>query len=120
MKKLLIVVSLALLSVQGAWAADKMLADRHVERGLKCESCHTTMPPKAVNTDGCLKCHVSYEKLAARTDKNDINPHDSHLENLDCGACHHGHKKLVLACDECHEFTNIKVPYLIDFSFSPW
>ena len=100
MKKLLIVVSLALLSVQGAWAADKMLADRHVERGLKCESCHTTMPPKA----------VSYEKLAARTDKNDINPHDSHLENLDCGACHHGHKKLVLACDECHEFTNIKVP----------
>lgn len=82
MKKLLIVVSLALLSVQGAWAADKMLADRHVERGLKCESCHTTMPPKAVNTDGCLKCHVSYEKLAARTDKNDINPHDSHLEIL--------------------------------------
>lgn len=59
---------------------------------------------------GCLKCHVSYEKLAARTDKNDINPHDSHLENLDCGACHHGHKKPVLACDECHEFTNIKVP----------
>ena len=40
----------------------------------------------------------------------DINPHDSHLENLDCGACHHGHKKPVLACDECHEFTNIKVP----------
>lgn len=69
MKKLLLVVSLALVSVQGAWAADKMLADRHVERGLKCESCHTTMPPKAVNTDGCLKCHVSYEKLAARTDK---------------------------------------------------
>ncbi len=101
MKKLLLAVSLALLSVEGAWAADKMLADRHVERGLK---------PKAVNTDGCLKCHVSYEKLAARTDKNDINPHDSHLENLDCGACHHGHKKPVLACDECHEFTNIKVP----------
>ena len=50
MKKLLLVVSLALVSVQGAWAADKMLADRHVERGLKCESCHTTMPPKAVNT----------------------------------------------------------------------
>ena len=48
MKKLLLVVSLALVSVQGAWAADKMLADRHVERGLKCESCHTTMPPKAV------------------------------------------------------------------------
>ena len=35
MKKLLLVVSLALVSVQGAWAADKMLADRHVERGLK-------------------------------------------------------------------------------------
>ena len=30
MKKLLLAVSLALLSVQGSWAADKMLADRHV------------------------------------------------------------------------------------------
>ena len=100
MKKLLLVVSLALVSVQGAWAADKMLADRHVERGLKCESCHTTMPPKAVNTDGCLKCHVSYEKLAARTDKNDINPHDSHRCLLYTSD----------ACDECHEFTHIKVP----------
>ena len=50
MKKLLLVVSLALVSVQGAWAADKMLADRHVERGLKCESCHTTMPPALATT----------------------------------------------------------------------
>ena len=50
MKKLLLVVSLALVSVQGAWAADKMLADRHVERGLKCESCHTTMQQGRIKT----------------------------------------------------------------------
>lgn len=110
MKKPLFILVLSLVFAQGAVAADKLLADRHVERGAKCEACHTTMPPKAVGTDQCLTCHVSYEKLAARTDKDDINPHASHLENLDCGACHRGHKKPVLACDECHEFTQLKVP----------
>ena len=48
MKKLLIVVSLALLSVQGAWAADKMLADRHVERGLKKNYHPILLRPAAV------------------------------------------------------------------------
>lgn len=110
MEKLFLLTALLVGITQTAFAADKLLADRHMERGLKCDSCHTSMPPKAVNTNQCLTCHVSYEKLAARTDKKDINPHDSHLENLDCGACHRGHKKPVLACDECHEFRDIKVP----------
>ena len=40
-------------------------------------------------------------KVAAKTDKNDINPHDSHVE---------GHKKPQLLCDQCREFTKIRVP----------
>lgn len=91
-------------------AADHFLADRHVERGLKCDSCHTTQPPKAVPTSQCQSCHGGYDKLAKRTEKLDINPHDSHLENPQCGDCHRGHKKPTLVCDQCHSFDNIKVP----------
>ena len=105
-----VVLATVLMALGSAQAADKFLADRHMEKVQKCEACHTTMPPKAVSTEQCLKCHVSYEALAKKTDKGDINPHDSHLENADCSICHRGHKKPVLACDECHEFTNIKVP----------
>lgn len=91
-------------------AADQNLADRHMARVQKCEACHTTMPPKSVPTEQCQSCHGSYEKLAARTDKKDINPHDSHIENPACTNCHRGHKKPVLMCDECHEFRDMKVP----------
>lgn len=92
------------------FAATNFLADRHVSRSLTCESCHAVMPPKAVPTDQCLKCHVSYEALAKRTDKKDINPHDTHIEKPACSDCHQGHKKPVLVCDQCHEFAKIKVP----------
>ena len=110
MLKTVVSILVLALSATTSFAADKMLADRHMERGGKCEACHTTMPPKAVATQQCLVCHGSYEKVAARTEKNDINPHDSHIENPDCTSCHRGHKKPVLLCDECHEFRELKVP----------
>jgi len=93
-----------------AGAAEGFLSDRHVGRGVTCESCHTTMPPKAVNGDTCLKCHGPYSALAKKTDDKDINPHDTHLGEADCSLCHKGHKKPVLACDECHEFRDMRVP----------
>ena len=86
------------------------LAQRHVERGVKCEMCHATQPPKTVKQDQCLKCHSSYEALAKRTDKKDINPHDSHIESPECTQCHSGHGKPRLLCDECHEFSDMRVP----------
>lgn len=103
-------VALLTLSLT-AGAADKLLADRHAERGVKCESCHVSMPPAAiVKNEACLKCHVSYEKIAERTDEGDINPHASHVEDASCAECHSGHKKPRLLCDQCHEFTDIRVP----------
>lgn len=110
MKKTALVALLCPPLFSAAGAADKLLADRHMDRVGKCEACHQTMPPKAVGSKQCLACHGSYDQLAARTDGKDINPHASHLEDPDCGACHRGHKKPVLACDECHEFKGIKVP----------
>ena len=66
--KNLIVMTLAMLIAGSAAAAgttDHFLADRHVERGVKCESCHvngdTTKPVRKAQ---CLVCHKSYEALA--------------------------------------------------------
>lgn len=64
-------------------AADQhFLADRHVAKGVKCESCHNPGAPssKNVTPQNCLKCHGgSYEKLAEQTAGGDINYHNTHL-----------------------------------------
>mgnify|MGYP004460674493 FL=1 len=102
---------LSALAVCSLAADAAALADRHVARGLKCDMCHVSQPMKTVKQDQCLKCHGgSYEALAKRTDDKDINPHDSHIETPECTQCHSGHGKPRLLCDECHEFTGMKVP----------
>ncbi len=108
-----IIMGLAALAASLSVAAgepQKMLADRHAARGVSCQACHTQMPPKAPGNDACAACHGGYAQLAKRTDKKDINPHDSHVEDPSCNQCHSGHKKPRLLCDQCHEFTDIRVP----------
>ncbi|WP_295480542.1 cytochrome c3 family protein [uncultured Sutterella sp.] len=101
--------ALALLSISPAGAADrKFLADRHVERGVACASCHGTDAPKPgaqVSTAQCNTCHGSLDAVAKRTAKLDPNPHYNHLVGLDCAECHRGHAKSVNMCAQCH---NIK------------
>ena len=75
------------LSMSSAFAADKMLADRHVERGVACASCHgdkTPAPGAQVATAQCNACHTSLDAVAERTKKLDPNPHYNHLVGLDC------------------------------------
>ena len=105
--RLITLVAAAVFSVS-AYSAD-FLADRHVARGANCAACHTTQPPKAVPAKQCLTCHGSYEKLAQRTENLDVNPHDSHMGELECTECHKGHKKPQLVCDQCHEFRQLKI-----------
>ena len=103
----------ALLAMAGlSSAADqKMLAERHVARGVACSACHATTPPKAdVKSSACEACHGDLAKVAKLTDKGDINPHASHVEEAQCLECHKGHKKPQLLCDQCHEFDNVRVP----------
>jgi fumarate reductase flavoprotein subunit len=86
------------------------LADRHKNRGTDCSGCHKENPPKqGVPMAVCLGCHGDYQKVAAKTDKLDPNPHDSHLGEIDCGKCHHAHKPSLIACNECHQL-DMKVP----------
>ena len=104
--------ALALIFVtSAAFAADPpMLADRHVKAGVKCESCHgsdqAAKGPRTVKKETCLACHGgTYAKLAEKTDSLEVNPHDSHLGEIECTKCHRGHQKPVLECARCHDFS---------------
>ncbi len=111
MKTLLLLSATAFGFAGNVAAADQFLAERHAQRSVACTSCHQTMPPKKdVNSSSCEACHGNLAKVAARTDKTDINPHDSHVEVVQCLECHQGHKRPQLLCDQCHEFTQFKVP----------
>ena len=88
-----------------AGAAAAFLADRHKAAGIDCSGCHKASPPKdAPPMEACLKCHGPYEKLAAGSEKLEQNPHASHLGELECSNCHHGHKPSVDYCARCHTF----------------
>jgi fumarate reductase flavoprotein subunit len=92
-------------------AAPPFLADKHKVAGISCEGCHKENPPKEqVATLVCNKCHGDQVKLAERTQKVIPNPHDSHLGNVECGLCHHGHKPSEDYCSTCHDFGYYKVP----------
>ena len=87
-----------------------LLGEEHKKAGIVCEECHKDGAPKGdVITATCFKCHISYLKLAERTNRITPNPHESHIGNLECIACHHIHKPSEDYCKECH-YTGFKVP----------
>ena len=86
------------------------LADRHKIAGVDCSGCHRESPPKQkAGSEVCVECHGDYAKVAERTARLDINPHDSHMGEIDCDQCHRGHQRSVLVCRQCHKFS-MKVP----------
>ena len=94
----LLAVSVGLAVGMSAQAADKTLMEKH-----------QGMWPRAVDgfvtKNQCLKCHQSYEALAAKTDKYAVNPHYSHLGAVDCVECHQPDKaNPELMCNSCHKF----------------
>ncbi|MCE5274279.1 MAG: cytochrome c3 family protein [Deltaproteobacteria bacterium] len=121
---LLFLVTPMVCSVAGsstALAADKFMADRHMDKGLKCSSCHNQNPPtRDVYKEDCLKCHgPEYKDLEKKTSKvvskGEIrNPHAGHNGETQCDSCHHGHKAPEKdpeeACAACHNWGFTKVP----------
>lgn len=89
-------------------AQGKFLADRHVARGSKCETCHTAdfKVKQSGDFDGCVDCHGSYEDMIKKTDgRFQVNPHAQHEGVLPCTECHKGHKAGVNYCGQCHSYT---------------
>ena len=103
----------------------ELLSNRHQKANVNCIDCHENGiedkihetiwyvtddfddPPhkRDFGNQMCTKCHDNIEELIAKTDKgNGINPHDSHLGELNCADCHKMHTKSVAACQNCHDF----------------
>ncbi len=74
-------------------------ADCHGESGLLDDA------ETQVNAT-CISCHGDLKAIAAITNKTEINPHESHLDKINCTACHGGHEPSAIYCNNCHSFSN--------------
>ena len=91
----------------------KFLAGAHGQKGVGCVSCHDSKTvddsERAINQK-CTSCHGDLAKVATRT-AGDINPHQSHLGQINCTACHTGHEASVAYCSNCHDFKDMKISH---------
>lgn len=86
---------------------DILLGDRHKEYGIECNECHQEDPPeKEVPTAICLSCHEDFRGIFRSAD---FDPHNSHSNIDDCGACHHAHIPSDNLCAVCHDY-DVKTP----------
>ncbi len=103
-------------SVFASWADSSHLDAAHGKADIVCLACHgKTLPEQGdtVENERCLSCHGSLESLAARSapkDFPDRNPHKSHLGEIACTVCHHGHKPSKVYCLGCHSKFSMKIP----------
>lgn len=90
-----------------AWATGTDLGALHAGQQFGCAACHQgeLVPDDnetAVNRQ-CVACHGGYDVMAAKG-KHEINPHGSHLGEINCSTCHAGHTPSVPYCLSCHTF----------------
>jgi len=109
MKKMLsvsLVAAVAALSLSiNLYAGDssQLMADKHKAIGAECSSCHGRDVKDVVANEKCLECHGSYDQLAEKTKDMHLNPHKNpHFLDVECAACHQGHKSMNVFCQNCH------------------
>lgn len=106
----------ALKNAFHSWANSKHLDATHGKADIVCLGCHGKGLPRTgdtVQNDRCIACHGSVDALAAKTapkDFPDRNPHKSHLGEIGCDVCHHGHKPSKVYCLGCHGKFTMKIP----------
>lgn len=107
MKKTILGASLIALLCSGAVMAAPMGADRHVEKGVSCTSCHGQNNEIEYPTiEQCRTCHNPAD-VAKKTEK--VKPQNPHVSphygtELDCVLCHTQHAEPVNQCNQCHSF----------------
>lgn len=100
------------------------MSNVHYMASVMCQDCHTeytifekakslfkyvtgnyerVLSRRKFEDDMCLKCHISMEHQAIRTDFLVKNPHLSHWPELRCMSCHLAHDKQVDYCSRCHD-----------------
>ena len=113
MKKFMLpaIVMLCLGLSTAAGAADGHFgADRHIARGLTCESCHgknmDAKNPEIPTIETCTGCHNTKDLVAKTKNVKPANPHISphYQDTLDCVNCHLQHEAPENFCNQCHQF----------------
>ena len=105
---------LVLVSATALWAGgSEPLAKLH-QGNAACADCHGSGKKITVD-DGekgvnkkCVGCHGTLAEMG-RKSKEEVNPHKSHLGDVNCTACHHGHIASWAYCLSCHPF-DMKIP----------
>ncbi|MCD8554775.1 cytochrome c3 family protein [Seleniivibrio sp.] len=81
------------------------LKGKHKEAAVACADCHKTdTPDKPAPVTSCKECHGGYAEVKELTKGGEVNPHDSHLGEVDCRDCHKIHAQSQLVCASCHNF----------------
>lgn len=102
--------ALLLPCTRGLATGSAALADLHKAKQIGCAECHGTAKKitvddseKGVNLS-CIGCHGTLDAISAKA-KGPINPHKSHLGQINCTACHSGHTSSQAYCLKCHSYT---------------
>lgn len=97
-KLMMTAVVLGLCASASVFAADQTLLEKHGGTWPKAVDGFVTKTQ-------CLQCHGSYEALAEKTKDYVVNPHYSHLGEVNCEECHlPNQSKAELMCNSCHKF----------------
>ncbi len=111
-----------------SWQESDYGAYAHATHDVTCLECHEPTIDQQVNElvvyvqgdyeiplqereypmEFCFDCHepnehTSYEEVVELTADLDLNPHDSHVGQPDCGICHKMHELSEDYCAECHD-----------------
>ena len=111
-----------------SWNGSELSAYRHAQEGVTCLQCHeptlqqqvdellvyvqgdfqVPLEERQYETEFCFGCHLpnehtNYEQIILATAELELNPHDSHLGEMECSICHKVHKPSEDYCADCHE-----------------
>lgn len=115
--QVVVIICALLIGCTAAWAAGQnpqsaFLSGVHKKNQVSCNDCHGKTlavddSETAVNTN-CVGCHGTLEAIGKKT-KEHINPHNSHLGEINCTTCHKGHTPSKSYCNYCHSY-GMKIP----------
>ncbi|MGA9347940.1 MAG: cytochrome c3 family protein [Anaerolineae bacterium] len=110
-----------------SWESSPFLAQAHAEDNITCLECHEPTIQQQVDElkayvqgdfevpleerkfpmEFCFGCHepnehTSYEEVIQRTEGLELNPHGSHIGEMECRICHKAHRASEDYCAQCH------------------
>ena len=98
-----------------SWNYSEFMDNYHHENKVTCAACHgSSYPEEKASIENCEECHGGYDVQSELTSDVQPNPHDSHLGEIRCTACHKSHQESSLVCNQCHEF-ELQTPQEMNF-----